>query len=552
MTTYRICLVGDGGVGKTAVSIQFIQGHFVDEYDPTIECGYRKQISVDGEVCLMDIYETPGSEEYTAMRDLYYRNTEGFIFVYSITNRASLMNLDHLFFEIESARECDFPLVLIGNKCDLVAEREVETHEGRTMANRFGCPFFETSARTAENVGEAFHECVRAIRNHNLSVRTAGALKKKEKRKGKARVIPSIILPIVEADRKGYFLESDFSYIRWNGYWRPLADLYFTSDRVLKYQYLLYFGPVLCLCPNDVMNLILYYLVETNYFSRLDYFSYPVHRSIVFTNCSGLMDRVRQGVRHYYVPGDCGSIMVHVLEWMYTQDSESLRSRIEGHEVQCKKLAFRLGLQHQLVHVFNPREASHASSQLPSRTPLSFAILFNSPAFSDFTFETGDRQILMHEIVLVARGGAALLDSLKNNPPKGSSYEACCEYFKFLYSGELTGNLSLELVKEVYDLVMHFEPKSLELSNLLVCRMMNLIDYSNCVSLLMWSRSNCGLYSKRMNRYIASWMGYRVKIMESTPQWLMLGEEERAAVTATKKEGNWIEGKQASENCCVS
>ena len=66
---YKICVLGDGGVGKTALTIQLCSNHFVEEYDPTIEDSYRKQVAVDGVACLLDIMDTAGQEEYSALRD---------------------------------------------------------------------------------------------------------------------------------------------------------------------------------------------------------------------------------------------------------------------------------------------------------------------------------------------------------------------------------------------------------------------------------------------------------------------------------------------------
>jgi len=75
---YKLVVVGGGGVGKSALTIQFIQGHFVDDYDPTIEDSYRKQCVIDDEVALLDILDTAGQEEYHAMREQYMRTGEGF------------------------------------------------------------------------------------------------------------------------------------------------------------------------------------------------------------------------------------------------------------------------------------------------------------------------------------------------------------------------------------------------------------------------------------------------------------------------------------------
>ena len=98
MTEYKLVIVGGGGVGKSALTIQLIQNHFIDEYDPTIEDSYRKQVTIDDETCLLDILDTAGQEEYSAMRDQYMRTGQGFICVYAVTSRSA-------FDEITSFRE---------------------------------------------------------------------------------------------------------------------------------------------------------------------------------------------------------------------------------------------------------------------------------------------------------------------------------------------------------------------------------------------------------------------------------------------------------------
>merc|ERR1711911_343898 len=90
---YKLVVVGAGGVGKSALTIQLIQNHFVDEYDPTIEDSYRKQVVIDGETCLLDILDTAGQEEYSAMRDQYMRTGEGFLLVFAVNNAKSFDTL---------------------------------------------------------------------------------------------------------------------------------------------------------------------------------------------------------------------------------------------------------------------------------------------------------------------------------------------------------------------------------------------------------------------------------------------------------------------------
>ncbi|EHH20588.1 K-Ras 2 [Macaca mulatta] len=107
MTEYKLVVVGAGGVGKSALTIQLIQNHFVDEYDPTIEDSYRKQVVIDGETCLLDILDTAGQEEYSAMRDQYMRTGEGFLCVFAINNTKSFEDIHHYREQIKRVKDSE-------------------------------------------------------------------------------------------------------------------------------------------------------------------------------------------------------------------------------------------------------------------------------------------------------------------------------------------------------------------------------------------------------------------------------------------------------------
>ncbi|KAF9359503.1 Ras GTPase [Mortierella sp. NVP85] len=168
MREYKLVVVGGGGVGKSALTIQFIQSHFVDEYDPTIEDSYRKQCVIDEEVALLDVLDTAGQEEYSAMREQYMRSGEGFLLVYSITSRNSFEEIATFYQQILRVKDKDFfPIILVANKCDLEHERQVSTHEGRELAKQFSSRLIETSAKQRINVDESFYNLVREIRRFN-------------------------------------------------------------------------------------------------------------------------------------------------------------------------------------------------------------------------------------------------------------------------------------------------------------------------------------------------------------------------------------------------
>ncbi|KAL1915960.1 uncharacterized protein VTP21DRAFT_6348 [Calcarisporiella thermophila] len=165
---YKLVVVGGGGVGKSALTIQFIQSHFVDEYDPTIEDSYRKQCIIDEEVALLDVLDTAGQEEYSAMREQYMRTGEGFLLVYAITSRSSFEEISMFHQQILRVKDKDyFPMCVVGNKSDLVHERQVSYQEGKELARSFQCPFLESSAKERVNVEESFYELVREIRKYN-------------------------------------------------------------------------------------------------------------------------------------------------------------------------------------------------------------------------------------------------------------------------------------------------------------------------------------------------------------------------------------------------
>lgn len=180
MREYKLVVLGSGGVGKSALTVQFVQGIFVEKYDPTIEDSYRKQVEVDGAQSMLEILDTAGTEQFTAMRDLYMKNGQGFVLVYSITAQSTFNDLADLRDQILRVKDSeDVPTVLVGNKCDLEDERVVGKDQGQNLAKQFGnCTFLETSAKQKINVNEIFHDLVRQIN------RLHPTTDKKNKKKG--------------------------------------------------------------------------------------------------------------------------------------------------------------------------------------------------------------------------------------------------------------------------------------------------------------------------------------------------------------------------------
>nr|XP_037854292.1 ras-related protein Rap-1b-like [Chlorocebus sabaeus] len=160
MHEYKLVILGSGGVGKSALTVQFVQGIFVEKYDPMIEDSYRKQVEVDAQQYRLEILDTAGMEQFIARRDLYMRNGQGFVLVYSITAQPTFNDLQDLREQILQVKDTDdVPVILVGNKDDLEDERVVGKEQGQNLARQWNnCAFLDSSTKSKINVNEIFYD----------------------------------------------------------------------------------------------------------------------------------------------------------------------------------------------------------------------------------------------------------------------------------------------------------------------------------------------------------------------------------------------------------
>jgi len=187
---HKVIMVGSGGVGKSALTLQFMYDEFVEDYEPTKADSYRKKVVLDGEEVQIDILDTAGQEDYAAIRDNYFRSGEGFLCVFSITEDDSFQSTQEFREQILRVKgDTNIPFILVGNKADLTNSRKVQQTTANNRAAQWQVPYVETSAKTRENVDKVFYDLMREIRSRKVSDDSQGKTDKPGKKKKKCQIL---------------------------------------------------------------------------------------------------------------------------------------------------------------------------------------------------------------------------------------------------------------------------------------------------------------------------------------------------------------------------
>ena len=158
-----ITICGDGGCGKSSITLRLVRSQWTHEYDPTIEDSYTVTRTIDGNTYSLSLTDTAGQEEYRGLWSTQNLNCDAFLLVYDITQGQSLEALEYFNNLIDMEREVRAeqdriqPVCIVaGNKCDLQSMRQVGAREGLEWARKRGHGFMETSARETVNIEETF------------------------------------------------------------------------------------------------------------------------------------------------------------------------------------------------------------------------------------------------------------------------------------------------------------------------------------------------------------------------------------------------------------
>ncbi|KAK1163908.1 ras-related protein Rab-37-like isoform X1 [Acipenser oxyrinchus oxyrinchus] len=167
---FTVMLLGDSAVGKTCLLVRFKDGAFLaGSFIATVGIDFRnKVVAVDSVKVKLQIWDTAGQERFRSVTHAYYRDAQALLLLYDITSRSSFDNIRAWLTEIHEYAQQDVVIMLLGNKSDMSNERVIKREEGEKLAREYGVPFMETSAKTGVNVELAFlavakelkHRCV--------------------------------------------------------------------------------------------------------------------------------------------------------------------------------------------------------------------------------------------------------------------------------------------------------------------------------------------------------------------------------------------------------
>ena len=154
---FKLVLIGDSGVGKSCLLLRFADDNFTDSYISTIGVDFRfRTITIDDKIVKLQIWDTAGQERFRTITSAYYRGADGIIMVYDVTSSESFDHVEEWLSEVDRYANENTSKLLVGNKADLIEEKQVTKETAQSFADKLSIPFLETSAKTASNVDTAF------------------------------------------------------------------------------------------------------------------------------------------------------------------------------------------------------------------------------------------------------------------------------------------------------------------------------------------------------------------------------------------------------------
>eukprot|EP00045_Choanoeca_perplexa_P002121 m.23076 g.23076 ORF g.23076 m.23076 type:complete len:201 (+) comp11331_c0_seq1:102-704(+) len=161
---FKIVLLGEGSVGKTSLVLRYCQDKFVDKHITTLQASFlKKRLNLQQKRVELSIWDTAGQERFHALGPIYYRDSNGAVLVYDITDQDSFQKVKTWVKELKKMLGNDIALVICGNKIDLEKSRTVDHAAAEAYASSVGALHFNTSAKHNKGVEEMFRELAKKM-----------------------------------------------------------------------------------------------------------------------------------------------------------------------------------------------------------------------------------------------------------------------------------------------------------------------------------------------------------------------------------------------------
>ena len=161
---YKILLLGDSSVGKTCILTRYSDNTFQEDHMATIGLDFKvKNVNLDGKIVKVQIWDTAGQDRFKSVTKNYYKGAHGIILIYDVTNKKTFDNVKNWVDIIKEEVSEKVTVILVGNKIDNFDNRKVSTEEGQAIANEYGLQFYETSAKTGDNIDRTFNDLIKKV-----------------------------------------------------------------------------------------------------------------------------------------------------------------------------------------------------------------------------------------------------------------------------------------------------------------------------------------------------------------------------------------------------
>jgi Ras-related protein Rab-1A len=156
---FKLLLIGDSGVGKSCMLLRFADNSYTESYISTIGVDFKiRTIELEGKSVKLQIWDTAGQERFRTITSSYYRGAHGILVCYDVTDMESYTNVLQWLEEVKRYASDTVNIIVIGNKCDLVTKRVVDSADAKRLCTDRGYQYVETSAKSGTNIEQAFND----------------------------------------------------------------------------------------------------------------------------------------------------------------------------------------------------------------------------------------------------------------------------------------------------------------------------------------------------------------------------------------------------------